>query len=257
MSTPFVSVAVWVSTVGLVAALVGACRRDGRSPEGAAAPLTELEAPTAAQVPPREPSIDFDTRVHDFGLVNEGTPLKHIFEVRNKGTAPLVLSEVRTSCGCTQATLGTSTLAPGSSGPLEVSMDTHFARGQESRNMTVISNDPLHPTSTLEITYNVQPLLGLDRSYLHLTATHGTNRVEKIWLTGQLVKQARLRIVEGGGERPVTARIIETREAGQPRKGLQLELRGRHPASGEGTLTVKTGLPLPSELSLHFEYAVE
>ena len=230
-----------------------ACR--GKDHVSTAAPPPGLAAGTSAPVQAGEPAIEFDMRMHDFGLVNEGTALKHVFRVRNGGTAPLVLSEVRTSCGCTAATLGITTLPPGGSGPLEVTMDTHGVHGKGKRSITVSANDPRQPTSTLEIAYEVERLLGLDRTFVHLATTQGTNRVEKVWLAGKLVRQARLRVhVEG--TTLVTARAIEARAAGQRRKGLQLELHGQNRASGDGVVTIKTGLANPSELSLAFAYAV-
>ena len=243
-----------VSMAWLLASSLVACRQQERSREGAPAP----EPTAAAQVKAQSgtPTIDFDTRVHDFGLVNEGTPIRHVFQVRNKGTAPLALSSVATSCGCTSATLDVNTIPPGGSGPLEVVMDTHGERGPGTRTITLSSNDPRQPTSTLEITYDVERLLNLDRSYAHLSTSQGTDRVERFWLTGQLVKRAKIRVVESDGDRRVTARTIEKRESGQLRKGLELKLYGNKPGSGEGVATIMTGLPVPAELSLRFDYAV-
>jgi hypothetical protein len=228
-----------------------ACRRDERA-------SVPVPAPAGATAPAQTgaPAIDFDERVHDFGLVSEGIPIKHVFQVRNPGTAPLVLSEVRTSCGCTAATLGGTTIPPGGSGPLEVTMDTHGQRGPGKRTITVASNDSRQPVSTLEIKYDIQPLLGLDRSFVQLTTTKGKSQVERVWLIGQLAKQARLR-VDVQGTKLVSARAVESRESGEPRKGLELKLKGKEPTSGEGTLTIKTGLAALAELSLPFRYEVK
>jgi hypothetical protein len=214
-------------------------------------------AAAASAVPAQsgEATIAFDERVHDFGLVNEGDRLRHVFQVTNKGTAPLVLSNVRTSCGCTAATPGITSIPPGAGGPIEVTMDTHGAHGAGVRTITVYSNDPRQPTSTLEIKYDVERLLRLDRVFVQLTTTRGTSHVERVWLTGQLVKQARLR-VDGEGTKPITTRVIETHEEGELRKGLEIKLNGKESSSGEGTLTIKTGLPNPPQLSLPFRYEV-
>jgi hypothetical protein len=254
MSTTFGKLAWRVLLASLLATPLVACRRHQQSRGNEPARQPAPAAPSAP-TPPGEPTIDFDTRVHDFGLVTEGDPLKHVFQVINRGTAPLVLSEVRTSCGCTAALLGVTTLPPGGSGPLDVSMDTHGARGQGTRRITVSSNDPRQPTAALEIKYDVQPLLAFDRSFVQLTTTQGSDREETVWLTGQLVKPARLR-ADVQGTRLVTARTVETRQGDELRKGLRLKLRGKGPATGEGSLTVKTGLPNPAELSLRFAYAV-
>jgi hypothetical protein len=233
-------------------AYLSACRGPGRPPaDGVSAPAAPAEVGSAAA------AIDFDTRVHDFGLVNEGTALRHLFQVKNNGTAPLVVSEVSTSCGCTAAVLGTKTLPPGGITPLEVTMDSHGARGKGARSITVRSNDPRQPTSVLEIRYDVERLLGLDRWFVSLTARPGQRRVEQVWLTGDRIDQARPRIagIEGGSF--VTARVVEDRLSGRLRKGLRLELRGQKPTAGRGHVTVATGLSDPLELSLPFEYVVD
>jgi hypothetical protein len=232
-----------------------ACQPHERS--GAPAPGGARAAETNASTPSAAPSIDFDARNHDFGLVNEGDSIRHVFEVRNKGTAPLVMSGVNTSCGCTTASLGVTTIPAGGRGPLEVVMDTHGEHGEGRRSILVSSNDPHQPTSTLEIQYDVERLLRLDRSFVQLGARRGKGSVERVWLTGKLVEQARLRVVAVVGAGLVSARSIEGHEAGQPRKGVQLELRGRKAASGAGTVTIETGLPNPRELSLPFRYEVQ
>ena len=247
-------VAFRVSAACLLASPMVACRRENRASVPPASPVRV--PPPEGQAKPQGPTIEIDTLVHDYGLVNEGDALKHVFEIRNKGTAPLVLSNALSSCGCTAAILSATTIPPGDKGALEVTTDTHGDHGPVSRRITVFSNDPVHPTSTVEIKYEVERLLHLDRSFVQLTAPKGSARVERVWLTGQLVKQAKLRL-EVEGTTLVTARAVETRESGQLRKGLQLKLHGKSRASGEGVVTIETGLSNPSRLSLSFAYAVD
>jgi hypothetical protein len=232
-------------------------------------PATE-SAPPAARVPTDgpsdkvhsgEPTIDFDARTHDFGVVNEGPPIKHAFQIKNRGTAPLVLSNASTSCGCTAATLDVTTIPPGGSGLLAVTMDTHGERGPGAKAITVNSNDPREPTSTLEIRYDVQPLLDLDRSFVQLTTKKGLAHAEKVWLTGQLARQANLRVIGmvDDGARLVVARPIVVASGGQSRKGIELVLRGQNskrPVSGDAVVTLRTGLSSPSELVLRLAYQV-
>jgi hypothetical protein len=44
-----------------------------------------------------QPSIHFQNEMHDFGEVQEGTQLEHIFEVENAGTSDLLISGVKAS----------------------------------------------------------------------------------------------------------------------------------------------------------------
>jgi hypothetical protein len=231
-----------------VGALFG-CRRDGG---GTLATAQAVRSAGRTDARSAAPAIAFAESAYDFGVVNEGTPLRHVFEVRNRGTAPLLLSGVATSCGCTAATLGDTTIPPGGSGPLEVKMDTHGQHGKGTRTITVSSNDPRHPTATVTIAYDVERLLFLDRSFVELKTARGHPRVEQVWLSGDLAQQARLRVVAVAGGAPVTVRLLD-----KGRQGLQLELRADRASSGDGTVTVATGIPSAPELTLPFHYQVD
>jgi hypothetical protein len=204
-----------------------------------------------------EPVIEFDTRIHDYGVVNEGDTLEHTFQIRNKGTVPLELSSALSSCGCTAALLNATSIPPGGKTALDTTTDTHGDHGPVTRTITVFSNAPKESAAVLEIRYEADRLLGLDRAFVQLKANRHKRRTETIWVTGRLVAKARLRLVEVLGTDLVTARTIESREGGQLRKGLRLDLYGKSRASGEGRLTVATGLANPPALSLRFSYAVD
>jgi hypothetical protein len=250
--------------ISLVSLLIGStsagCQRRPSSASGTAA--TASAPPTASalstQVEAGGPVIDFDSRVHDFGVVNEGAVLKHAFLVKNQGNAPLVLSQVATSCGCTAAAPATDTIPPGGSGPLEVTFTTRGRRGAGSKTIQVTSNDRQHPTSVLEIKYDIQQLFDLSPSFVYLTTEPGKSHVEKVWFTGTLAPKAKPRVVKvEGGEGQVVAKIVESREQGQVRRGLELKLKGGKPVSGQGHVTIATGLPNPAELLLPLQYSVK
>ena len=243
----------------LASSLVG-CHRGNNSTSGAHLPQTQArtnEQPsTQAQV--GGPTIAFDSRVHDFGPVNEGTVLKHVFTVKNTGTSTLVLSNVSTSCGCTAATLGKSEIPAGGSGPIEVTFDTQGFPGAGNKTITVSSNDQQNPTSTLEITYNIERLLALERVFLRLETERGTDRVERVWLTGKLVEQAKPRVTKvEGGDKQVLVKTVEARLDEKFRKGLEITLKGNKPVSGYGDITIATGLSAPAELVLRFNCSVD
>ena len=53
---------------------------------------------------PAPSKIKFDTLEHDFGNMPQGKPVSYDFGFTNTGAEPLVLENVKASCGCTTPT---------------------------------------------------------------------------------------------------------------------------------------------------------
>ncbi len=47
------------------------------------------------------PSINFDKTLHDFGEIQNGTPVETVFSYTNSGRSPLVVTDIKSTCGCT------------------------------------------------------------------------------------------------------------------------------------------------------------
>ena len=47
------------------------------------------------------PVLTFDKKEHDFGEIENGTPVETVFTYTNTGKAPLVISDIKSTCGCT------------------------------------------------------------------------------------------------------------------------------------------------------------
>ncbi len=45
--------------------------------------------------------LEFKETAYDFGTIPQGKPVYYTFELVNKGTAPLKIDNVQTTCGCT------------------------------------------------------------------------------------------------------------------------------------------------------------
>jgi hypothetical protein len=82
--------------------------------------------------------------VYDFGNVYSGTTVKHVFRLKNVGSAPLDVSGVRTSCGCTAAQPTKKQLLPGEESEIAVTFDTRTDHGPATRTITVFTNDQAH-----------------------------------------------------------------------------------------------------------------
>lgn len=84
-------------------------------------------------------SIIFKALVYDYGTILKGSPGEGEFVFVNKGKAPLLLSSVRSSCGCTVPTWPREPIQPGKSGTIKVKYDTNRV-GPINKSITVVSN---------------------------------------------------------------------------------------------------------------------
>jgi hypothetical protein len=58
---------------------------------------------TASAQDSEKPVFKFNEEKHDFGKIPQGTPVTTVFEFTNLGKQPLILTDVRPTCGCTIA----------------------------------------------------------------------------------------------------------------------------------------------------------
>jgi Protein of unknown function (DUF1573) len=85
------------------------------------------------------PQIKFEKTTHDFGNIPQGTPVTTTFTFKNAGKAPLVLSNVQASCGCTTPSYTKEPIAPGKTGTITATYNAAGA-GQFNKSITVTSN---------------------------------------------------------------------------------------------------------------------
>ncbi len=85
------------------------------------------------------PEISFEKVVHDYGTLYQGGDGSSDFEFTNTGNEPLVLSTVRSSCGCTVPKWPREPILPGKSAVINVKYDTRRI-GTINKSITVLSN---------------------------------------------------------------------------------------------------------------------
>ena len=93
--------------------------------------------------------IEFKTDVIDYGTINKGADGVRVFEFTNTGNAPLIISKVNSSCGCTVPKKPDGPILPGDTGQIEVKYDTNRVNPIR-KTITVISNADT-PTVALKI----------------------------------------------------------------------------------------------------------
>ena len=95
------------------------------------------------------PVFEFVTEVIDYGKIELNADGLRVFKFKNIGTEPLVISNIKSSCGCTVPKKPTGPIMPGESGEIEVKYATSRAGGF-SKAITVMSN-ATEPTKLLKI----------------------------------------------------------------------------------------------------------
>jgi hypothetical protein len=85
------------------------------------------------------PSIEFKTLEHDFGTIEKGGNGTFEFVFTNTGTEPLILSNVRSSCGCTIPEWPKDPIKAGESATIKVIYDTQRI-GNFTKSITVNTN---------------------------------------------------------------------------------------------------------------------
>lgn len=93
--------------------------------------------------------IEFKTDVIDYGTIEKGANGVRVFEFTNTGNEPLIISDAKSSCGCTIPKWTKDPILPGKSGQIEVKYDTNRVNPIR-KTITVISNAET-PTVALKI----------------------------------------------------------------------------------------------------------
>ena len=83
--------------------------------------------------------ISFKNETVDYGKIVKGSDGVRVFEFTNTGDAELVVTNVKSSCGCTVPKKPEGPISPGASGSIEVKYDTNRV-GPIRKTVTVYSN---------------------------------------------------------------------------------------------------------------------
>lgn len=110
--------------------------------------MKPTNATTQPQQVPTEPQVDpataaeitFAENSFDFGTLQEGEKVEHIFKFTNTSDKPLTISNARGSCGCTVPEWPRDPIAPGADGEIKVKFDSKGKQGQQSKNVTITAN---------------------------------------------------------------------------------------------------------------------
>jgi hypothetical protein len=124
-----------------------------------------LASLAAAQTTPAKKSDAVDDKaprltivepVKDYGEVAKGDKLEWTFVIKNTGNADLQVIAARPGCGCTVADFD-KVVKPGQTGKVTAHVDTTNFTGPIAKTVSLETNDPTSPSSTLTIHAIVKP----------------------------------------------------------------------------------------------------
>ncbi|MBX3256136.1 MAG: DUF1573 domain-containing protein [Chitinophagaceae bacterium] len=142
-------------TALLVAGALTACQESEKKGEetttaATATPSSAEPADNAANA--ALTSIQWIDSTLDKGTINEGEKLEIVYRFKNTGEKPLVIKDVKPSCGCTVAEKPGQPIAPGQEGSIKAAFDSHNKPGPNHKTLTVTANTQ---QETYHLSFNV------------------------------------------------------------------------------------------------------
>lgn len=90
--------------------------------------------------------IKFEDAKYNFGFVRQGKVVKVEYFFENTGKAPLIISNIEVTCGCTIADFPHYPIKSGESGMILLTFNTKEKYDRQDRTVKVISNASNSPT---------------------------------------------------------------------------------------------------------------
>lgn len=143
--------------------------KNGQVVQGKSAVSAPMVKPAAPATPPQPAwmvkaesmtttEVEWYETTHDFGEITEGDIVTHTFRFKNVGDAPLLLTRVKPSCGCTSPEWSREEVAPGAEGMVTVSFNSSHKRGNQHKSVVITHNgDPVNKVLTFKATVNAKP----------------------------------------------------------------------------------------------------
>ena len=102
------------------------------------------------------PVITFEESSKDFGDIKQGDKVAHTFKLENTGNAPLIISNVAATCGCTVPNWPKEPIAPGKTAQIKVSFNSAGKMGKQNSVVRIYSN-ATEPIEKVSMISNVLP----------------------------------------------------------------------------------------------------
>ena len=93
------------------------------------------------------PKIQFQKTEHDFGKILQGEQVSYTFKFKNVGNAPLIITNIEKTCGCTSPDFSSKPIKPGEEGKITITYDSKGHKGFQNKRLIVKANT--NPSETI------------------------------------------------------------------------------------------------------------
>jgi len=112
----------------------------------------------ATEIPPG-PYMTFEEDAHDFGDITQGDRVEFVFNFENTGDSPLIITNIKVTCGCTATDWMRDPIPPGMKSSITVKFDSTGKLNKQNKVITIVSNAS-NPKPQIKIVANVLPKEG-------------------------------------------------------------------------------------------------
>jgi hypothetical protein len=180
----------WISLTMMV---IGSALLAGCTPEAVddADFLEEVRSNTSAVVSSPEqglidpdvtspPVIELSTDEFDMGMIAADKLTFKDMPISNPGGTDLVITNITTSCPCTQGKMVETTIPAGGEGILRIQLDPYrIPKFYSKKRLTIMSNDPKNPQVFLFVTARVEGEIKLPEKEITFDAVEAGDSAEK------------------------------------------------------------------------------
>ena len=86
------------------------------------------------------PVMTFEETKYDFGELTEGDVVETVFNFKNTGKTPLIITNARASCGCTIPDYSREPIQVGDEGVIKVKFNSRGKHGKQNKRITLTTN---------------------------------------------------------------------------------------------------------------------
>lgn len=124
----------------IVSSIFAACKQGENKTTTTTTEPGTVAANAAAVDPASITTIQWLDSTLDKGTINEGDKIEVAYRFKNTGSKPLIIKDVRPSCGCTVAEKPEAPIAPGGEGVIKGVFNSANKPGPNHKTITVITN---------------------------------------------------------------------------------------------------------------------